>query len=96
MARDYSAEYERRDELAQERGFDSFYEERSYREDAREFLDDRGIDYDRDDVLAYAQFDASFVEGEWERDDLQEWFFEHFPDADMNDFWDWLDELYGQ
>jgi hypothetical protein len=97
MARGYSAEYERREELAEERGFDSFYEERSARDDAREWFSDHGYDDPTSaEVLEFAQFENGFVEGDWSRDDLMEYFYDHYDWADEDDFWDWLGELYGE
>lgn len=87
MARDYSAEYERRQEAAQERGFDSFYDQRSRVEGAI----DRGVE--REDALTVAIFEVGFTEGDYDRDSLRD-FFDEFIGGDDQDFYDWLAELY--
>ena len=93
MARDYSAEYEARNEAAMERGYDSLYDQTQSRAEAKEWLDDHGVDYDREAVWAVADFHHDFAEGEWDRDDLRD-FFDEYIGGDDQDFYDWLDSLY--
>lgn len=87
MARDYSAEYERRQEAAEARGFDSFYDQRSAVEDVRDRFGDI------DDALAVAMFENGFAEGDYDRDSLRD-FFDEFIGGDDQDFYDWLEDLY--
>lgn len=93
--RDYAAEYEARQARAEAAGWDSFYAQREGRREAREFLDDRGIDYDASTVELQAEFMRDFAEDAYDRDSLYDIFFDWWPDADEQDFWDWLHELYG-
>lgn len=94
MPRDYAGEYERRQELAQEHGFDSFYHERQ----AREFAYEMGAD--RSNVGEYALFFDNYQEGDLDQagwievyadlhgldpDDFDDW---------ADDFYDWLQEYY--
>jgi hypothetical protein len=91
--RDYSAEYEARNEAAQERGYDSFYEMRAARESAR---DELGSDAPREQIWEYADFQHDFAEGDWSRDDLRDVFDDFFPDGSDEDFYDWLQSMYEQ
>ena len=89
MARDYGAEYERRQELAEERGFGSFYDMRSSLESVR----DRYESLDFDDRLTVAQFEYDYTDGDMSRDELRA-FFDDNIGGDDDAFYDWLQSLY--
>lgn len=86
--------YYDRNEAAQERGYDSLYDQTNARREAREEIESMGVDFSRQDVWDMADFHRDFTEGDWSFDDLQDWFFDHFEDASMEDFYDFLDSLY--
>ena len=97
MARDYGSEYQARVERAQEQGWDSFYAQREGRREAREFYDDMGVDdYSSADIEAFAEFSRDFAPDTYDRDALRDIFDGFFPDADDNDFYDWLQDLYSE
>lgn len=97
MPRDYGAEYERREELAQERGYDSYYEERQ----ARDFAYEMGAD--RDNVEQYAEFFATYEEGDLDREGWAEMYaelhdldpnFDEWDQEQWDEFYAWLQEYY--
>lgn len=87
--------YAERNEAAIERGYDSLWDQTESRRDAKEFLEDQGIDYSRDDVWAVADFHNDFVPGDYEGriDELHD-FFDEYVGGDDEAFYDWLDSLY--
>jgi hypothetical protein len=87
--RDYHAEYVSRSERAEERGYDSLYQERQTVRAVRDFLGDD---------LSYA--DASELGGVGEGHELEFYkdvWADVYGDFDYDDppdeFWDWLDEV---
>ena len=72
MARDYAAEYERREELAHERGFESYAEERAFREETQferelagsseEWQERHGGDWRQDNPQQLAAFYENVLE----------------------------------
>lgn len=98
MPRDYHAEYERREELAIERGYDSFNEQRNYRDDARDFFESMGIEPTNSMVADQADmFHEGISEGEHDLDWYKETFEELYGedwDYDEDAFWEWLTEVY--
>lgn len=96
MPRDYGEEYERRNELAHERGFDSYSDQRAWIEYERDVFGDIGFDT----ALEIAQFEMGYEVGDMSRDELQEWWEEHIGDIDWDDpddpFYDFLDALSGE
>lgn len=96
--RDYHAEYEARNALAEERGYDSFNDQRNWRDDAREFLRDQGIDPTPSAVADQADmFHEGIDPGEHDLD----WYKESWEDMtgeawddDEDAFWEWLTEVY--
>lgn len=100
-----SEAYERRVELAHERGFDSPYQQDrwvSYVKDT--FGDDyeetfgRAMPYDT--IQEIAQFERDYEVGDMSRDELSDWWEEHIGDIDWDDpddpFFDFLDALSGE
>lgn len=85
-------DWERRVELAHERGFESPYYER----EARSFAYEMGAD--RDNVEQYAAFFDNYVEGDMDIDDWREVYADlhdiDIDDIDDQDFYDWLQEFY--
>lgn len=90
MARDYSSEYARRQERAQEAGWESFYAQRVGRTEARAEL---GRDAPAQEVEEYAEFRRDFNEGDYDRDTLRDFFDDYIGGSD-EDFYDWLESLY--
>jgi hypothetical protein len=104
VARDYAAERERAAELAQERGFDSFYDQRIHVEQAADWFDDHGHVSDFDERLEFAQMAAYIDDGGGLNDyfadsdydgNIADWFFETYEWASWADFREWLEEMYG-
>lgn len=89
MARDYGAEYEARNERAQEAGWESFYDMRQDRESAREMFGD----LDREQLGEAAEFLRDFDEGMYDVGELRD-IFDDYIGGDDQDFYDWLGELY--
>lgn len=87
MARDYEAEYQRREELAHERGYDSFYDER----EARSFAYEMGAD--RSNVEDMAAWLHDYSEGDADLETWKEAYAEWF-DLDVDDFDDWAEDFY--
>lgn len=87
--------YQDRVEAAQERGYDSLYDQTVSRREAREFIEDHGGDPSRENVWAVAEFQYAFDEGQFDRDSLRDFFDEYIGGSD-DDFYDWLAELYGE
>lgn len=96
MPRDYGAEYERRNELAADRGFDSYGDQRAWIESVRDQMGEIGFN----DALEIAQFERDYDVGDMTRDELADWWSEHVGDIDYDDpddpFWDFLDALSGE
>lgn len=88
-----ASSYQERNEAAIERGYDSLWDQTSSRAEAKEWLEDHGVDYTRDDVWAVADFHNDFVEGDYDVDTLRDFFDEYIGGSD-EDFYDWLDSLY--
>lgn len=87
MPRDYSEEWERRVELAQERGWDSPYYER----EARSFAYEMGAD--RENVEQYAHFFDDYSPGDMDISDWKEVYADIY-DLDVGDFADWEGDFY--
>lgn len=84
-------EQTRRDELAAERGYESYYYERQ----AREFAYDRGAS--RENVEEMAQFFDNYVEGDLTVDEWRDIYAELYgDDYDDADFYEWLQEYYSE
>lgn len=90
-----SEAYERRVELAHERGFDSPYYQDKWVAHERETFGDIGFN----EALTLAQFERDYDAGDMSRDELAEWYEENIGEIDWEDpedpFWDWLDALSG-
>lgn len=89
---------EQRDALAQEYGYDTYYEYRQAYGETRDHLEGIGIEADRGQILDELEFRDSFdaADSGYTRDELREWFDEHYPDGSDQDFYDWLGDLYDQ
>lgn len=100
MPRDYSAEYERANELAQERGFDSYSDQRAWIADVRDQFDMDASDMPFDTALNIAQFEAGYDVGDMNYDELKDWWEENVGEIDEDDpddpFYDFLDALSGE
>lgn len=91
-----SEAYERRVELAHERGFDSPYQQDRWVSNVRE---DFG-DLDFNTAIEIAQFERDYEVGDMNRSELADWWEENIGDIDWDDpddpFYEFLDALSGE
>lgn len=92
-----SEAYDRRVELAAERGFDSPYQQDRWIGFVR---DEYGENLTFNEALDIAQFEMNYEPGDWDRDSLEDWWEEHVGEVDWDDpddpFFDFLDALSGE
>lgn len=88
--------YERRVELASERGFDSPYQQDQWIAHVR----DEFGEYDFSEALAIAQFERDYEVGSEDRGTLADWWEDNVGEIDWDDpddpFYDFLDALSGE
>jgi hypothetical protein len=92
-----SADQDRRNEFAQEHGFDSYYQyQRSYRE-TRDAFEERGMEVGVSQIQEATFFAETFdpTDNDLSRQELRDWFDEYVGGSDQ-DFWDWLGDLYSE
>jgi hypothetical protein len=90
----YDTYYEYRNAQAQEAGWDSYSAQRAGMRDAREAMDEMGVDWDLAERTDYAEFVRDFDEGVYDRDALRDIFDAYFPDGSDDEFYDWLTLMY--
>jgi len=90
-----SADQDRREEFAQEMGFDTYaHYQTAYREH-RDYLSDRGFDASVSQLQQMTQFGEEFdpTDNEMTRQELRDWFDEYVGGTEQ-EFYDWLHDLY--
>jgi hypothetical protein len=87
---------QRREDYADEHGYDSYYELRTARDEYRENMALRGTELDAYEALSLMDFGANFdIDDMPSREALLDAWHDEFGYDRDDEFYDWLGELYG-